>query len=48
MPPGIVRFSSPTTKAKTGTFNFADTGVSLSLYSYAPMSNTETSDSIAR
>ncbi|MBP7665961.1 MAG: Ig-like domain-containing protein, partial [Burkholderiaceae bacterium] len=45
---GLARFSSPGTKASSGTFRFAVTGVSRSGYSYAPLTNTETSDSIAR
>ncbi len=35
-------------QGQDGAFNFADTGVSLNGYSYAPLTNTETSDSIAR
>ena len=45
---GIARFTSPNTRTATGTFRFAVTGVSRSGYSYAPLTNTETSDSIAR
>ena len=45
---GIARFSSPTTKAKSGTFTFTVKGVTKSGYSYTPTANTETSDSIAR
>jgi PKD domain len=45
---GLARFSSPSTKASSGTFRFAVTGVSRSGYGYAPLTNTETSDSIAR
>lgn len=44
---GIARFNSPITK-RTGTFVFTVTGVSRSGYTYAPLTNTETSDSITR
>jgi hypothetical protein len=45
---GIARFTSPNTRTATGSFRFAVTGVSRSGYTYAPLTNTETSDSIAR
>jgi hypothetical protein len=45
---GVATFSSPTTRASSGSFNFKVTGVSKAGYSYLPASNTETSDSIAR
>ena len=45
---GVARFSSPTTKATSGTFIFTVTGVSRSNSTYAVSSNAETSDSIAR
>lgn len=45
---GLALFKSPNTRAGSGSFRFAVTGVSRSGYSYAPLSNTETSDSIAR
>ena len=45
---GVARFSSPTTRTSPGTFRFAVTSVSRTGYSYAPLTNTETSDSIAR
>jgi len=45
---GVARFSSPSTRKTGGSFVYSVTGVSLSGYSYAPLTNTETSDSIAR
>jgi PKD repeat protein len=45
---GMARFSSPNTRAGAGNFVFSVTAVSRSGYSYAPQTNTETSDSIAR
>ncbi len=45
---GVARFNSPTTRTSPGSFRFAVTGVSRTGYSYAPLTNTETSDSIAR
>ena len=45
---GIARFLSPSTRTSSGSFRFAVTGASRSGYTYAPLSNTETSDSIAR
>ncbi len=45
---GIARFYAPSTRATGGSFRFAVTGVGRSGYSYAPLTNTETSDSIAR
>jgi len=45
---GIARFTSPNTRTATGSFRFAVTAVSRSGYTYAPLTNTETSDSIAR
>ncbi len=45
---GVARFSSANTRASSGNFRFAVTGASRSGYSYAPLTNTETSDSIAR
>ncbi len=44
---GVARFNSPVTK-RTGTFVFTVTGASRSGYTYAPLTNTETSDSITR
>ena len=45
---GIARFNSPNSRARNGIFRFTVTGVSSSGHSYAPLSNTETSDSISR
>lgn len=45
---GLVTFSSPTTRATSGTFTFTVTGASKAGFSYAPTTNTETFDSIAR
>ncbi|MDN3919418.1 PKD domain-containing protein [Roseateles violae] len=45
---GVARFGSPSTRVRSGSFVFGVTGVSLNGYSYAPATNTETSDSIAR
>lgn len=44
---GIARFSSPNAR-RSGTFVFSVTAVGKSGYSYAPATNTETSDSITR
>jgi PKD repeat protein len=44
---GTARFTSPPSKQR-GTFVFTVTGVSAANYSYAPTTNTETSDSIQR
>jgi len=45
---GVARFSSPSTRSKSGSFVFTVNGATLNGYSYAPASNTETSDSISR
>jgi len=45
---GYARFSSPTTRATTGTFTFTVTGITRSNATYASTANVETSDSIAR
>jgi hypothetical protein len=45
---GVANFSSPTSRAASGTFTFTVTGVTKPGFSYTPASNTETSDSIAR
>ena len=45
---GVARFSSPSTRSKSGTFVFTVNGATLNGYSYAPALNTETSDSISR
>ncbi len=45
---GLARFSSPFSRATSGSFNFAVTNVSRSAWTYAPLTNTETSDSINR
>jgi PKD repeat protein len=45
---GVARFSSPSTRSKSGTFVFTVKGATLSGYTYAPALNTETSDSISR
>ncbi|HQC97656.1 MAG TPA: PKD domain-containing protein, partial [Aquabacterium sp.] len=45
---GYARFSSPTTRATTGTFTFTVTGITRSNATYASTGNVETSDSIAR
>ncbi|GCL64054.1 PKD domain-containing protein [Pseudaquabacterium pictum] len=45
---GVARFLSPSTRATGNSFRFAVTGVSRSGYTYAPLTNTETNDSIAR
>ncbi len=45
---GVARFTSPTSLKGSGTFVFTVTDVRFSGYTYAPLSNTETSDSIAR
>lgn len=45
---GVARFSSPTLRGGSGSFVFTVDNVSSSGYSYAPLTNTETSDSIAR
>jgi PKD repeat protein len=44
---GVARFASPNSRS-SGRFVFTVTGVAHSGYSYAPLTNTETSDSIAR
>ena len=44
---GIATFTSPNTRAKTGTFTFTVTGVTLSGYSYDSTTNAETSDSLS-
>jgi PKD repeat protein len=44
---GIARFTSPQTKSR-GTFIFTVSDVSHASYTYAPTTNTETSDSIQR
>ncbi len=44
---GVARFTSPSSKS-SGSFRFAVTGVSRTGFSYAPLTNTETSDSIVR
>lgn len=45
---GVARFTSPVSRASSGNFVFTVTNASRSGYSYAPLTNTETSDSIAR
>ncbi len=45
---GVARFSSPSTRSKSGTFVFTVNGATLNGYVYAPATNTETSDSISR
>ena len=45
---GLAAFNSPNTRATSGTFTFTVTGVSKAGFNYAPATNTETSDSIAR
>jgi hypothetical protein len=45
---GVARFSSPSTRSKSGTFVFSVSGAALNGYVYAPATNTETSDSISR
>lgn len=45
---GTARFTSNSTRATSGRFTFTVKGVTRSGYSYAPSTNTETSDSIAR
>lgn len=45
---GVARFTSPVSRASSGTFVFTVTNAARSGYSYAPLTNTETSDSIAR
>lgn len=45
---GVARFTSASSKAGSGSFTFTVKGVARSGYSYAPATNTETSDSIAR
>ena len=45
---GMARFSSPSTRSKSGSFVFTVKGATLNGYSYAPALNTETSDSISR
>jgi PKD repeat protein len=45
---GAASFTSPQTRAAAGTFIFTVTGVTLAGYAYAPSTNTETTDSIAR
>jgi hypothetical protein len=45
----VARFSSPSTKSTGASFIFTVKGVSgVTGYTYAPLTNTETSDSIAR
>jgi PKD repeat protein len=44
---GIATFASASSKAKSGTFTFTVTGVTLSGYSYDSAKNVETSDSIS-
>ena len=43
---GIARFTSPSSRSRTGTFAFSVDGATLNGYTYAPATNTETSDSI--
>ncbi len=45
---GVVRFVSASTRATSGSFTFPVTNVVGSGYTYQPLSNTETRDSIAR
>ena len=45
---GVARFTSPSSRSKSGSFVFSVTGASRSGYTYQPASNTETSDSITR
>jgi PKD repeat protein len=45
---GVARFSSPSTRSKSGTFVFTVNGATLNGYVYAPATNVETSDSISR
>jgi len=45
---GTARFTSPSSRSKTGTFVFTVKGVTLNGYSYAPGENVATSDSIPR
>jgi hypothetical protein len=44
---GIARFTSPQTRQR-GTFVFTVSAVSHASYTYAPTTNTETTDSIQR
>jgi len=45
---GVARFSSPSSRSTTGTFKFTVNGATLNGYTYAPATNTETSDAITR
>ena len=45
---GLGTFTSPNTRASGGSFTFTVTGVVKADFDYAPTTNTETSDSIAR
>ena len=45
---GLGTFTSPNTRASGGSFTFTVTGVAKADFDYAPTTNTETSDSIAR
>ena len=45
---GVARFASASTRATSGSFTFTVTNVLRSGYTYQPLSNTETRDSIAR
>ena len=45
---GLARFVSASAPASSGSFTFTVTGVARSGYTYQPLSNTETRDSIAR
>jgi hypothetical protein len=45
---GLARFTSGSSRARTGSFIFTVTGVTRSGYTYQPATNTETRDGIAR
>lgn len=45
---GVARFSSGSSRATTGSFTFTVNNVTRSGYTYVPLSNTETRDTIAR
>ena len=45
---GKARFASGTTSAMTGSFTFTINRITRTGFTYAPQTNTETSDSIAR
>jgi len=45
---GVARFTSPSSRSKSGTFVFTVDAATLNGYTYAPAMNTESSDSITR